>query len=205
MLETIYWTTLIPDCFDITKMSQLCELSLRKRILRILIKPEHLETSMILRSRSQARHAIYIAINNVGQKKPGSSKFMGMPADCFDAEGFELSPIQTTDPSVLIKDMIDCTNFLKAQLHTTIPVGWDLRECKLKENDLLKFFEILVNSVKPTYIRFGQNQGLIASLAKKMCSVAVSIPYDADVESEFKSISVVDILKLEKQLSTKKE
>lgn len=198
MLEAVYWTTLVPDCFEMSKMAQLCELSVKKRLNRILIKPEHLETSMICRSRSQSKHAIHIVVNNPGQKIPGSSKFTGMPADCFDAEGFELSPIQTSEPSVMLKDLVECTDFLKRFLSTITPVGWDLRESKLKDNDLLKFFEMLSSSTKPSYIRFGDNQSLIASLAKKMCAVDSKLPYDVDVDSEFKSISVADILKLEK-------
>lgn len=197
-MNDTHWTSLVADCFDLTKMKQICETSLRRRLPRILIKPDFLEAAMVQRTLSQAKHFIYIVVNNPEQKTPGQSKFMGLPADAFDAEGFELSPMATTDPGLILNDLVNCSEFLKKNLSSMSPIGWDLRDCKLNDGAILTFFQSLATRPRPSYIRFGSEQGLLSALASKLCSVNTIMPHDVDVESNYKSISAVDLLKLDK-------
>ena len=193
-----HWSSLVVDCFDLTKMKLVCEMSLRRRLPRILIKPEFLEAAMVQRTLSQAKHLIYVVINNPEQKTPGNSKFMGLPADAFDAEGFELSPMATTDPTLMLNDFVNCSTFLKSNLSTLSLIGWDMRECKLNDGAILTFFQDLASRPRPNYIRFSADQGLVSTLANKLCSIHTMMPYDVDIESNFKSISTADLLKVYK-------
>lgn len=193
-----HWTSLIVDCFDLTKMKPVCEVSLRRRLPRVLIKPEFLEAAMVQRTLSQARHAIYVVVNNPEQKTPGNTKFMGLPADAFDAEGFELSPMATTDPTLMLNDFVNCSTFLKNNLSALSPIGWDMRDCKLNDGAILAFFQALATRPRPNYIRFSADQGLVSTLANKLCAIHTIMPYDVDVESNFKSISTADLLKIDK-------
>ena len=193
-----HWTSLVVDCFDLTKMKPVCEISLRRRLPRILTKPEYLEASMVQRTLSQAKHAIFVVISNQEQKTPGSTKFMGLSVDAFDAEGFELSPMITTDPNLMLNDLVNCSTFLKNNLSTLTPIGWDMRDCKLNDGAILSFFQALASRPRPNYIRFGADQGLISALANKLCAIHTTMPYDIDVESHHKSISALDLLKIDK-------
>lgn len=198
-MSNIHWTSLVTDCFDLTKMKSVCEISLKRRLPRILIKSEFLEAAMVQRTLSQARHLIYVAVNNPDQKTPGQSKFMGMHADAFDSEGFELSPMNTSDPALMLNDLLKSSEFLKSNLSTQANIGWDMRDCKLNDASVLSFFQSLSTRPRPDYIRFDANQGLVSTLASRLCSVHTTMPHDVDsVESHFKSISAVDLIKLDK-------
>lgn len=198
-MNEIHWSNLVVDCFDLTKMKQICEISLKRRLSRILIKSEFLEAAMVQRTLSQARHSIFVVVNNQEQRLPGQSKFMGIHADAFDADGFELSPIQTNDPSLMLTDLLKSSEFLKNHLSTNAIIGWDMRESKLNDASILSFFQMLASKPRPNYIRFSAEQGLIMTLANKLCSICTMMPYDVqDVESYYKSISALDLIALDK-------
>lgn len=202
-MNNIYWSNLVVDCFDLTKMKQVCEISLKRYIPRILTKSEYLEASVVQKTLSQAKHLVYVVVSNPEQRTPGQSKFMGMHADAFEADGFELSLMNTVDQSLMLSDMIQSSQFLRSNLLTQARIGWDMRDCKLNDASILSFFQNLAGHRKPDYIRFSAEQGLISALANKLCSIKTIMPYNAEkteeAELHYKSISATDLIKLDKE------
>jgi len=196
MNNSISWNKTIIDCFESNKFKQLSEICFKNTVNKIVIDPKDIDLAMTTRIVAQSKHLITIRINSQDQNKPGIDKFYGLPADAFDADGFELMPFKTENPAELLQDLNICSEFLRNSVGQQRFIGWNLSNAELKDNDVLTLFDLISKSQRPMYLRFGEDQGLICTLAKRAAGIKTVLPNSLEVESDFRSISIAEVLKI---------
>jgi hypothetical protein len=195
MMNDIQWNTIIIQCENQQSIKPATELCAKNRIGKIIVPAEHIENTMLGRVMLKANFQILTTVENKNQKQPGSDKLMGMPSEVFDAEGFEISPMKTDNPALLLNDLRQCSEFLKSNLNQQITIGWDLSHHTLKDQETLDLLEMIAKGYRPNYIRFGAEQGLICTIAKKACATKTVLPHGTDVESDYKVLEATTAIK----------
>jgi hypothetical protein len=200
-MSDIKWGSLIIQCNDAQSIRPASELAHKQRVGNVIVPPESIEQSIMGRSMMKAKYHLLTTIKNPSQRAPGSDKFININADVFDVEGFEIVPMKTDNPQVLLKDLRMCSDFLKNNLNQQVTIGWNLSGHGLKDKETLQLLDSIAKGYRPDYIRFDESQGLICTIAKKICATKMALPFNADVESDWKIIEASEALKLRKPSS----
>lgn len=198
-MSDIPWNHLIVECKDVQNVRPISELVHKNRVSILIIAPEHIEQAIMGRSMMKGKYHIMTTISNPSQTKPGSNKFININADVFDADGFEIVPMKTDNPQVIVNDLRTCSEFLRSNLNQQVTIGWNLAGHGLKDKETIQLLDSIAKGYRPDYVRFGESQGLTCVIAKKTCATSTAVPYDVDVESDWKIIEASAALKLAKQ------
>lgn len=198
-MSNVHWNSIIIQCENAQSVKPASELCAKQRVGMIIVPQDCIDNAILGRGILQAKYAILTTIQNKDQKRPGHDKLIGATADIFDAEGYEISPMNTDNPSMLLNDLRQCSSFLRDNLHQQIKIGWNLSDHKLKDQDILILLDMIAKGYRPDYIRFGENQGLISTIAKKACGTKIALPFESDVESDYKTLEASAALKVLKQ------
>lgn len=193
------WNASIIQCDDTQLLRPISELCHRNHVQHLVVPPTSIELAIMGRSMLRSAYKIVTTITNTSQNRGGSDKLIGAHADIFDADGFEITPITTNNPHVLLRDLRDCSSFLRDNLHQQIIVGWDLSSMKLKDNETWQLFDEIAKGYKPNYIKFSSEQGLLCAIAKNKCAAVTALPYGNDVTSDYTVIDAAQAIKLTKQ------
>lgn len=197
-MNYLSWSSTIIICSDVLKIKQSSELCFKRRVPMLLVTSDLIERATIERARAQSKHHIITSINVKDQKNPGIPKLSGLPVHVFDSDGFEIAPIMDKSHGVVFTDLTVCSDFLKNNLNNRIIIGWDMQNHALDGNSLAAFLQAVQNSgsLKPSYIRFSSSdvQKTNAIMAK-MLSLKTATPYDAEVDSDYKTITAAEAFK----------
>jgi len=195
----VKWNSVIVECEDGQMIRPASELCHKQRIGLLIVPFVNLENAIMGRSLMKAQYKILTVIENRGQKRAGSDKLIGIHADVFDADGFEIVPMVTANAQILLNDLRECSAFLRQNLSQQIVIGWNLSSVKLKDKETLQLLDTIAKGYRPNYIRFNADQGLICEIAKKTCATKTALPFDSDVESDYKVLEASRAVKLAKQ------
>ena len=195
-MSDVQWNKLIVECGTAQGLKKASTLCFKHRIGILIVPQEILEQAIITKSLVKGLYNIVTTVDNPSQKVAGSDKFMGSNADIFDANGFQLAPMKTDDPTMLLQDVRSASEFLRDNLSQSLIIGWDLSNITLKDKETLALLELIANGYRPNYIRFNTDQGLICEIAKKVCATKTASPYSSQVESDYKIIDHAKAAKL---------
>lgn len=190
MLEKISnWNNIIIECNDANSIKSSSDLCQKHRARMILVPNNCVEQSMVYRGILKSHHIISTEISKIDQRQPGFEKFIGLPADVFDLNSFELQPLNTENPQILLNDLRVCSEFLVSKISQIITIGWNLSNHKLSGGGFVKLLDTMIYGYKPDYIRFNDEQEIAANTARKMLSVKIALPYGSEIESDYRLIS----------------
>ncbi len=197
--QQIRWNNTIIQCNDQHLLKPTSEICFRKRVGYLIVNHASIEQSKIGRGILGAGYKILTTIENSSQKRPGSSKLTGAHADIFDTDGFEIFPIDTDNPAILLNDLRECSEFLRNNLSQKIVIGWNLSKHTLKESDTLILLDLIAKGYRPDYIRFNEKQGLFCAVAKRACATKTVLPYGSTCESDLIVLTSQVVIKLNTQ------
>lgn len=198
-MNEINWHTLIIQCTEPQTIRPASEIAHKRRVGLVIVPPDHIEQAIMGRSMMKGKYQILTTVKNNGQKKPGSDKFINISADVFDADGFEIVPMKTDNPQILVNDLRLCSEFLRQHISQQVTIGWNLSGHGLKDKETLQLLDSIAKGYRPDYVRFDESQGLICAIAKKTCATSTALPFNVDVESDWKIIDASEAVKLAKQ------
>lgn len=197
-MSDVKWNTVIVQCEEAQTIRPASELCSKKRVGMLIVPTDYIENSIVGRGLLKAQYKILTVIGEQDRKKTGADKLMGCHADVFDADGFQITPIDTENPILLLNDLRNCTNFLRDNLSQQLVIGWNLSKIKLKNREILQLLDQVAKGYRPNYLRFNDSQGLICEIAKKSCATKTALPYEADIESDYKVLTAQAAIKLGK-------
>lgn len=182
------WNNVIIRCSDKSKIKKSSDECQKNRARMILVQNEFIEQAIIEKSLLKSNHVIATEINKTDQRTPGFEKFIGLPADVFDLNSFELSPMKTDNPQILLNDLRVCSEFLVSKIDQTITIGWNLSNDTLSGGGFVKLLDNMIYGYKPNYVRFGKDQDIAANTTKKMLSIKIALPYDSETDSDYRIV-----------------
>lgn len=182
------WNNVIIKCSDSSKIRNVSDICQKNRARMILIENNFIERAIIAKSLLKSNHVISTEISKIDQRTPGFEKFIGLHADVFDLNSFELSPIKTDNPHILLNDLRICSEFLVNKIDQTITIGWNLSNDNLSGGGFVKLLDNMVYGYKPNYIRFGKDQDIAANTTKRVLAIKIALPYDSETDSDYRIV-----------------
>jgi hypothetical protein len=154
----------------------------------IIVPNDCVEQAMVYRGIIKSNHTICTPVQRVDQKKPGYDKLIGLPAEVFEVDSFEIHPYDTDNYNHLLNDLRLCSQFLTTQFSQSVTIGWNMCNHKLSDGNVVKLFDSMVYDYKPNYMRFSRDQGIVSNTAKKTFAAKIALPHDSELTSDFRII-----------------
>lgn len=182
------WNNVIIECTNITNIKKVSDTCYKNRAKMIIVPNDCIEQSMVYRSIIKSNHVICTTIHRIDQRSPGYDKFVGLPAEVFEVDSFEIHPYNTDNYVHLLNDLRSCSQFLTTQISQNVSIGWNMCEHKLSDGNVVKLFDSMIYGYKPNYMRFNKDQEIVSNTAKKTFAAKIALPHNSELTSDFRII-----------------